>query len=68
LAALFFFGTLAPLFSCFGETDGDGLFSAGYFFAAAAAFQGACFLFFHGAFDFVAGAFGILSHSRDING
>jgi len=59
----FFLGHFRAFLPGFGQTDGDGLFTTGHFFTAAPAFKRSCLLFFHGAFDFFAGAFGVFGHN-----
>jgi hypothetical protein len=57
----FFLGTFAPS-SCFRQPYRNCLFTAGYFFTAAATLKLSTLFFMHGLFNFFAGLFRIFRH------
>lgn len=57
LCSAFFRRHFCPFLSCFGQADGNCLFSGRYFFPATATFQFTFFHFMHGSFYFFASTF-----------
>lgn len=58
-------GNLLAFAPCFGQTNGNGLFSAFHLRSGAAAFQRAALAFVHRSFDLLGGRFAVFSRRHD---